>query len=93
MKVKCPHCDGEGWYVVPDHNGEAAQEQCHNCYASGFMEVSIPTSDIIAEFKTRKPCAKCDYPRDIGNACAFGDCLWHNSLSEDDFKPSSERGE
>lgn len=46
----------------------------------------VPTADLIAELEKRRPCAKCDYPKDLGNACAFGGCLWHSNPFDNQFK-------
>ena len=74
MKIKCPR-----------HKAAGCTED-HSC----FVEIEIPTADLIAELEKRKPCGKCDYPVDMGKACLFSRCRWWQIGGEDNFKPSGK---
>ena len=34
---ECPTCNGDGYNVVEDFNGEPMQEQCSQCHANGYF--------------------------------------------------------
>jgi len=63
MKIKCPHCDGKGWYVISGYaRQEDGKEDCANCYGTGCLEnVEIPTADLVIELNERRPvsCQPC----------------------------------
>jgi transcriptional regulator NrdR family protein len=80
MKVKCPFCSENGFNIVPDRHGEPEQEPCPNCNTEGYMDVEIPTADLIAELEKRRPCDKCNSEE----PCLR--CVWYSR--HDNFKPS-----
>ena len=53
-----------------------------------FLDIEIPTADLIAELGKRRPCARC--ARNGGQKC--GSCFWHHafmlvaSRDNDNFK-------
>ena len=42
-EARCPHCDGQGWYIVPNRNtGEPEQEQCRWCDERAAFLATLP---------------------------------------------------
>lgn len=49
MKVKCEHCQGDGWTIEPAHNPYcdgscvncpvAEQVRCEYCWGMGYLEI------------------------------------------------------
>ena len=44
--ARCPNCDGQGWYVIPNRNtGDAEQEQCQWCEERNAILSAAPPTD------------------------------------------------
>ncbi len=77
MKVKCPLISSEG--CTMDARFCDGSEDC-------FVNVEIPTSELIAEIERRSPCKKC--VSWLTNSTPCMTCLWKSLriFGKDNFK-------